>query len=128
MVETVRVTLATIAAQTGVSMTTISKVLNGREDVAASTRARIEAQLQRQGYRRRGDMRGDFIEVVLPELDANWSLEVISGVRDVAAAAGLTVTLAVSGDRRSPAEDWLHDVLKRRPSGVVLVFAGIEPA
>ena len=128
MVGTVRVTLATIAAKTGVSMTTISKVLNGRADVLPSTRARIEEHLQRRGYTRRGDRRGDFIEVVLHELDTNWSLEVISGVRQAAASAHLTVTLSVSGDRHSPGEDWLADVLKRRPAGVVLVFAGIEPA
>ena len=36
MADSKRVTLATIAAETGVSVTTISKVLNGRGDVAGS--------------------------------------------------------------------------------------------
>jgi LacI family transcriptional regulator, xylobiose transport system transcriptional regulator len=127
MGDTERVTLADIAAETGMSLTTISKVLNGRGDVAPTTRARIETHLQRRGYTRRGGSRGGFIEVVLHELDTNWSLEVISGVRDAAASAGLTVTLSVSGDRHSPGPDWLNDVVQRRPAGVVLVFAGLKP-
>jgi LacI family transcriptional regulator, xylobiose transport system transcriptional regulator len=128
MADSKRVTLATIAAETGVSITTISKVLNGRGDVAASTRARVEAQLQRRGYARRGAGRSDFVEVVLHELDTNWSLEVIEGVREIAAESGLTVSLSVSGDRHAPAAEWITDVLRRRPAGVVLVFAGLPPA
>jgi LacI family transcriptional regulator, xylobiose transport system transcriptional regulator len=128
MADPKRVTLATIAAETGVSVTTISKVLNGRGDVAAPTRARVEAQLQRRGYARRGTSRSDFIEVVLHRLDPNWSLEVIEGVREVAAEADLTISLSVNGDRHAPAAEWLTDVLRRRPAAVVLVFAGLPPA
>lgn len=128
MADSKRVTLATIAAETGVSVTTISKVLNGREDVAAATRARVEAQLQRRGYARRGATRSDFIEIVLHELDANGSLEIIEGARRVAAESGLTISLSVSGDRHAPSAEWITDVLRRRPAGVVLVSAGLPPA
>ncbi|HEY0474006.1 MAG TPA: LacI family DNA-binding transcriptional regulator, partial [Kribbella sp.] len=37
-----RVTLATVASTAGVSVATVSKVLNGRSDVSASTRARVQ--------------------------------------------------------------------------------------
>jgi DNA-binding LacI/PurR family transcriptional regulator len=36
-----------------VSIPTVSKVLNGRSDVAAATRARVESALASSGYRRR---------------------------------------------------------------------------
>ena len=36
-----RTTLATIAAEAGVSLPTVSKVLNGRPDVAPGTRSRV---------------------------------------------------------------------------------------
>ncbi len=123
-----RVTLATIAAEAGLSVTTISKVLNGRGDVAAATRARVETHLQNRGYARRGMTRSEFVEVVLHELDANWSIEVLEGVREVAARSGLAVLLTVNGDRHAPAAEWMTDVLRRRPAGVVLVFAGLPPA
>src|SRR5215469_4195110 len=43
-------TLTRIAAEAGVSVSTVSKVLNGRTDVAPATRERIGQLLRRHGY------------------------------------------------------------------------------
>ena len=48
-----RVTLAQLAAEAGVSVPTVSKVLNGRDDVAEATRARVERVVSEHGYRHR---------------------------------------------------------------------------
>ena len=45
-----RVTLSDVASEAGVSLATISKVLNGRPDVSAATRARIEELSKRAPY------------------------------------------------------------------------------
>ena len=45
-----RTTLAAIAAEAGVSLPTVSKVVNGRTDVAAETRSRIESLLAEYDY------------------------------------------------------------------------------
>lgn len=121
-----RVTLKEIAAQTGVSLTTISKVLNGGSDVSSTTRALVEEQLHASGYRRRKSrQRRDYIEVVLHELEGEWALGILEGVRESAAAAGMAVSLSVSGDRRAPGPEWLDSVVRRAPSGIILLFAGI---
>lgn len=123
-----RVTLARIAEDSGVSLSTISKVLNGRPDVSAATRSRIEGMLEQQGYLRRGTAAQSptrLIELVFHELEAAWSMEIIRGVEDVAAEHGLSVVLTQSGDRHSPAADWVEGVLRRRPVGVVLVFSDL---
>jgi LacI family xylobiose transport system transcriptional regulator len=125
-----RVTLARIAEESGVSLSTISKVLNGRPDVSASTRSRIETMLDEAGYLRRGIGKTSstrLIELVFHELTAAWSMEIIRGVEDVAAANGLSVVLTQSGSRHSPAPDWVEGVLRRRPVGVVLVFSDLPP-
>lgn len=123
-----RVTLKEIAAQTGVSMTTISKVLNGATDVSSATRALVEASLRESGYRRRKSrQRREYIEVVLHELDGDWALAVIEGVRESAAEAGLVISLSVTGDRRGPGPGWLDSVMRRGPTGIILLFAGISP-
>lgn len=128
MVRTQRVTLKEIAAQTGVSMTTISKVLNGAADVSSATRQLVEEELRRTGYRRRKSrQRREYIEVVMPELDGEWALAIIEGVREAAAQAGHAISLSVSGDRHAPASEWLESVLRRGPSGIILLFAGIPP-
>jgi LacI family xylobiose transport system transcriptional regulator len=121
-----RVTLAEIAAEAGVSLATMSKVLNGRTDVAPATRERLEEHLSRHGYKRRNvAQRSDTLELVFHELESSWSMEVIEGVEDVAHAAGLSVVLTVSGDRHTPSADWIDGVLRRRPVGVVLVFSDL---
>lgn len=127
MTDRPRVTLAAIAAEAGVSLATVSKVLNGRTDVAPATRARLEEHLARHGYTRRGSAsrRNDVVELVFHELEPSWSMEVIEGVEDVAHAAGLSVILTVSGDRHAPSADWIDGVLRRRPVGVVLVFSDL---
>jgi len=45
-----RATLADIAQAAGVSVATVSKVVNGRGDVAAQTRARVQELLYRHDY------------------------------------------------------------------------------
>src|SRR6266581_4531502 len=45
-----KTTLAAIAAEAGVSLPTVSKVVNGRPDVAPDTRARVEQLLDRHNY------------------------------------------------------------------------------
>jgi LacI family xylobiose transport system transcriptional regulator len=124
---TTRVTLADIAEEAGVSLATVSKVLNGRPDVATATRTRLEAHLAHHGYtRRKNAQRSDLIELVFHELESSWSMEVIEGVEDVAKANGMSVVLTVSGDRHSPASDWVDGVLRRKPLGVILVFSDIS--
>ncbi len=126
-----RVTLAAVAEEAGVSLATISKVLNGRPDVAADTRARIEQLLAARGYQRRIGTTAapaELIELVFHELDRIWSMELIDGVESVAKEHGLSVVLTVTGDRHSPGADWLEGVLRRRPAGVVLVFSDLPRA
>ncbi len=121
-----RVTLARIAAEAGVSLATISKVLNGRPDVSAATRDRVEEQLRRHGYTRRsGAARSEYVELVVHELESSWTLDLIDGVQSTARAAGHSVVLTISGDRHSPADGWVEEVLRRRPAGVVLVFSDL---
>lgn len=125
MAQTQRVTLKEIAARTGVSLTTISKVLNGAADVSSSTRELVEQQLRDSGYRRRrSTQRREYIEVVLQEL-GEWALAVIEGVRESAAEVGLAVSLSVSGDRTAPGPEWLDAVIRRRPTGIILLFADV---
>lgn len=125
-----RVKLADLATEAGVSLSTMSKVLNGRPDVAAGTRARVEEVLAQRGYTRRVAANGghnELIELVFHELQDVWSMEVIAGVERAAQNYGLSVVLTETGTRHSPAPDWIKGVMRRRPMGVVLVFSDLAP-
>jgi DNA-binding LacI/PurR family transcriptional regulator len=115
-------TLASIAAETGVSVPTVSRVLNGKGQVATLTRHRVEEALQRHGYRRRGRPASREIDLVFPHLDDFWALEVIRGVERAAAAEGLHVVLTEAHDPHRADARWLDDLVERQPLGVILLF------
>lgn len=126
-----RPTIADIAAEVGVSVPTVSKVLNGRSDVAASTRARIERLLHERGYQRHAassPAAAPLIELVFHELDLVWSLEIIRAVERAARRAGLAVVLSELGGEHRPGRAWIEQLLARRPSGVILVQSMLTPA
>ncbi|MDQ0425874.1 LacI family DNA-binding transcriptional regulator [Cellulomonas iranensis] len=123
------VTIAEIATLAGVSVPTVSKVLNGRADVAAATRARVEAILEEHSYRRRrGRGSGDpsLIDLVFHHIDNAWAQEVIKGVEDAAAARRVGVVLSELGGAHRPPQDLIDDILARRPLGVLLVLSTLD--
>ena len=98
-----RITLAIIAAEAGVSLPTVSKVVNRRPDVAAATRARVERLLDKHHYSRAGTRRrhrSGLIDLVFNGLDSPWAVEILRGVEEwgathetgIAVSAVATVT------------------------------------
>ena len=127
-VSSQRATLAEIARDASVSMSTVSKVLNGRSGVSDPVRDRIEQLLQSYGYSRRGSEHsgGRLIELVFENVDSEWSLEIIRGVDRVAREKGMSVVLTESGDRHLPAAGWIDGVLQRQSAGVILLFSNLS--
>ncbi len=117
-----RSTLADIAQQTGVTVPTVSKVLNGRSDVSPQTRVRILELLEEAGYERRGARRagdrhrsGGYLDVVLNPVGKSWAIEVVGGVQSTAAAAGYDVVVSIPGSD----PDWLDRVVRRGSRGLI---------
>jgi len=123
-----RPTLERIARDAAVSVSTVSKVLNGRGGVSAETRRAVEALLADSGYARRGSEAepGSLVELVIESLESEWSLEIIRGVERVAREAGMTVALTSRGDEDDRRPDWISGVLRRKPIALVLVFSGLS--
>ena len=120
------VTIDMIAADVGVSVATVSRVLNGGADVAPDTRARIEASLLRHKYRRRYKRqppRADQIDLVFHAFGSSWSMEIINGVEDAASAAGVDLVLSQLDGRHRPPQDLLDRILSRQSLGVLFVLS-----
>ena len=99
-----RTTLAEIAGAAGVSVPTVSKVLNDRADVSPETRRRVQKYLRDSEYRPtrsdsarsnsvRGRELGRSIEVVVPVLQSPYMMAVLEGVASSAAAEGFEVVI-----------------------------------
>ena len=122
-------TIADIAVEVGVSAPTVSKVINGRSDVAPETRRRVEAAIQTRGYKRanRVQRAAPIIELVFHELESEWALEIVRGVERIAGMNHLAVVLTEMQGRRTPGRGWIEGVLARRPMGVIAVFSDLSP-
>ena len=106
-----RATLAAVAATAGVSISTVSKVLNGRTDVGPQTRARIEellAQFEYVGRRSEPGSRAGgqpIVELVFHGRLVAYALEVLQGVLDAAAEVGVGVVVSQRPRRPGGGED-----------------------
>jgi DNA-binding LacI/PurR family transcriptional regulator len=112
------VTIAHIAQEAGVSVPTVSKVLNGRSGVSDQTRARVEELIERHGYRKPPAKGNNILELVFHELAGMQAVDVIRGVEQVARKHRFGVVISESGLRASTAVD---DMLERRPRAVLAV-------
>ncbi|MEU8568223.1 LacI family DNA-binding transcriptional regulator [Streptomyces pathocidini] len=125
-----RVTITAIAQEAGVSVPTVSRVLNGRSDVAPQTRERVEGLLSRHGYQRRGSRTTDhasLIDLVFNDLDSPWALEIIRGVEEAAHAAGMGTVVSAVHQRKAATRQWMQNMRARATSGVVFVTSEVTP-
>ncbi|MFC0541835.1 LacI family DNA-binding transcriptional regulator [Kutzneria chonburiensis] len=106
-----RTTLATVARLAGVSVATVSKVVNGRSDVAPRTRTRIQELLHQHDYvtpvLRGAPVRPSIIEVQFAGELRSYGAEALEGI--VAAAAECGVSVVVSKPGRAP--NWARDLV-----------------
>ncbi len=122
------VTIADIARLAGVSVPTVSKVVNGRLAVAPETRAHVEKVIHEHGYQRprRAGKPTPALEVVFHELAGVYPVEIINGVERVAGEHHLAVMVSESRGRQTPGRGWIEDVLARGPMGVIAVFSELS--
>jgi len=109
-----RSTIAELAAQAGVSIPTVSRVLNGRPDVAPATRARIEQIIKESGYIRSSAAKGlrkgssGIIDLVVPGLENPYVTEIVRGVEDALERTGLRLALSFTQDQALGERQWLE--------------------
>jgi LacI family transcriptional regulator, galactose operon repressor len=127
-----RTTLAIIAAEAGVSLPTVSKVVNGRPDVAPTTRTKVERLLDKHHYSRAGvrrrRRRPGLIDLVFNCLDPPWTVEVLRGVEEWAAAHETGVAVSAVGHQNGRPVSWTSALASRRTDGVIMVTCKLTQA
>ena len=85
-------TIAAIAREAGVSVPTVSKVLNGRPGVSAATRAHIRDLLTEHGYEPRVSRRPaatGLVEFVIRDLESLYGTALLQGAEREAARSAM---------------------------------------
>jgi DNA-binding LacI/PurR family transcriptional regulator len=121
-------TLTSIAAEAGVSLSTVSKVLNGRTDVAPDTRERIGQLLRKHGYQPGAKLGFGVVDLLLGTGDwklggkhSPWAEELIHGTVLAAGEEAHTVVVTPVG---TPGEfdRWLAQAALRGTHGALSVL------
>lgn len=102
-----RATQATVAASAGVSVATVSKVLNGRSDVAPATRSLVESLLREHDYvapsPRRSEAAGAGTVEAQFDGDLNaYSTEILQGLVTAGTESGVGVVVSVRKETSRP--------------------------
>ncbi|MGQ9448168.1 LacI family DNA-binding transcriptional regulator [Xanthomonas citri pv. bilvae] len=120
------VTLRDIAGAIGVSRATVSLVLRGSPLVHASTRARVEAELDRQNYvynRAAANLRqrtSSSVALVINDLSNPFFAEFAAGVDEALGAAGYVTLLGSTGESTQRQQAVLTSLMEHTPAGIIL--------
>jgi DNA-binding LacI/PurR family transcriptional regulator len=121
--------LTRIAAEAGVSVSTVSKVLNGRTDVAPATRERIGLLLRQHGYQPGARLGFGVVDLLLgfggrlPRRAQHdpWAEQLIHGTVEAAAEAGDSVVVTPVGSAEE-FDRWLELATLRGTHGALSVL------
>jgi LacI family transcriptional regulator len=98
-------TIRDVAAAAGVSVTTVSRVLNDKDDVAPETSARVRHVIKELGYassmaaRSMRSRRTNVVGLIVPDLTQPYSTLITRGVNRTVVAAGYDLLVYASANR-----------------------------
>jgi LacI family transcriptional regulator len=120
-----KVTIYDVAAQAGVSVTTVSHVTNGTRRVGAATRARVEDAIARLGYERNAlasGLRGrtKTLGLLLPDLTNSITVETARGVETIAGDAGYGLFLCNTEEQPKRQRAYIRMLLEHQVAGILI--------
>jgi LacI family transcriptional regulator len=128
----VSVTMKRVAAALGVSVTTISKVLNNHADIGETTRQRVLAKVDELGYRRHATShpvnlrRTHTLGVVVADLRYSFFVEVVSALETAITGHGYGLLLCNLGEDPDRERWQLEMLIERQVDGVVLASVNAQ--
>ncbi len=128
----VKMNIKEVAKKAGVSVATVSRVLNHPESVAPDTKERILNVIEESEYTPNWFARGlnfnktDTIGLLIPNILNPSYMEIAKGVEDVAHQKDYTVLLCNAENAVEKERRYVDSLQKRRVDGVVLVSSLLE--
>ena len=115
-----------IAGAAGVSLATVSRVLNHPEKVKETTRNKVLRIIKEKGYKPNANARGlasrrsTTVAVVIPEISRASVAEMIQGIDDVAKKMGYTIRLFINKDHEQERDLW-GEVIASSVDGILFM-------
>ncbi|TCS81302.1 catabolite control protein A [Tepidibacillus fermentans] len=124
------VTIYDVAREAGVSMATVSRVVNGNPNVKPATRKKVLETIERLGYRPNAVARGlaskktTTVGVVIPDISNPFFAEVVRGIEDIARMYHYNIILSNSDKNVDKELSLINTLLEKQVDG--LLFMGGE--
>ena len=100
------ITIRDVAREAGVSVSTVSRVLNDKDDVAPETYERVRDVIRRMGYtsslaaRSLRSHRTNVVGLIMPDVEFPFAIEVMKGVNRAITELGYELIVYTGGDTR----------------------------
>ena len=121
------VTIYDVAREANVSMATVSRVVNGNQNVKPATRKKVLEVIERLEYRPNAVARGlaskktTTVGVIIPDISNNLYAELARGIEDIATMYRYNIILANSDQNEGKELTLLDTMLSKQVDGIVMM-------
>lgn len=121
-----RVTIYDVAKEAGVSLATVSRVINGSNVVKGPTRDKVQAAIEKLSYKPNAVAQGlalqktTTIALVVPEASFTYTGQIINGLIDVAKIYSYKIMLHTITEGITDINEVIEDIIKSNVDGVVV--------
>lgn len=126
------VTIYDVAREAGVSMATVSRVVNGNPNVKPTTRKKVMAAIERLGYRPNAVARGlaskktTTVGVIIPDISSLFFSELARGIEDIATMYKYNIILCNSDQRLEKELQLINTLLEKQVDGLLFMGSDIK--
>jgi len=126
-------TIRDVAQRAGVSVTTVSHVVNNTRPVEPNTQARVRVAIEALGYRPNLLARGlrsrktNTIGLLVPDNSNPFFAEVARAIEDAVFEQGYSVILCNSDMKEAKQDAYLSVLLAKQVDGLILISSGDSP-
>lgn len=127
------VTIYDVAREANVSMATVSRVVNGNQNVKPSTRKKVLEVIERLEYRPNAVARGlaskktTTVGVIIPDISNIIYAEAARGIEDIATMYRYNIILANSDQNEEKELSLLDTMLGKQVDGIVVMSDAVTP-
>jgi len=129
-----RPTIVDVAREAGVSLMTVSRVVNKKQDVSQATRQKVLQVIDALGYRPSGIARGlatnrtRTLGIVVPDIDNPFFSGVVRGAENQAYAEGYSVFLCNTEEDQEREISVLESLEEKQVDGLLLCSSRLDDA
>ncbi|MEK4521354.1 catabolite control protein A [Psychrobacillus sp. FSL W7-1493] len=121
------ITIYDVAREANVSMATVSRVVNGNQNVKPATRQKVLTVIERLDYRPNAVARGlaskktKTVGVIIPDISNVFYAELVRGIEDIATMYRYNIILTNSDQQEEKEVQLLTTLLSKQVDGVVMM-------